>query len=106
MSTHRNNGPRAWRLILAKLHADLDAEQIIHNEIGFCPRCWADTADAALEIAATLLVSKAGGNASAGRIAEAEVALSLEAQDRDHRGLPVTPEWAEKCIRTHLSWMQ
>jgi hypothetical protein len=96
MTNHRANTPRAWRLILAKIHADTHAENLIHHEIGHCPKCWADTADTALEIATTLLVISKGHDAP--RIAESEVALALEAADRDARGLPITTEWVNRCL--------
>jgi hypothetical protein len=102
MTDHHGNSPLAWRLILAKLHADHHAEQLIHHEIGHCPRCWADTADTALEIATTLLASKTGHNAS--RIAESEIDLALEAADRDAQDLPITAEWIGKCLDRH-NWI-
>ncbi len=105
MSAHHGNGPRAWRLIMAKLHGDTHAEHLIRTELGDCQTCWADTADRAAEIATTLLVSKTGCTDAATRITESEIALDLEAADRDAKGLPVTPEWIEKCVRTHLDWL-
>jgi hypothetical protein len=96
MTPHHGNSPRAWRLILAKLHYDTHAEQLIHNEIGHCPKCWADTADTALEIA-TLLVVKTGGD-DASAIVESEIDLALEADRRDRLGLPITTEWIKRCL--------
>lgn len=93
---HGNNAPRAWRLILAKLHHDTHAEHLIHNEIGGCPSCWAESADTLAEIATTLLVSKAGATAS--RIAESEIDLALEAADRDRLGIPIDIEWVARCL--------
>jgi hypothetical protein len=96
VTTHHGNGPRAWRLILAKLHNDHHAETLLHAELGDCPACLAEIADTLGEIATTLLVSKTGHDASA--IAESEIDLALEAADRDAKNLPSTIEWVEKCF--------
>jgi hypothetical protein len=48
----------AWRSILADLHEDQHAKQLIADEIGASPELWQQVANYATEIAGTLLISK------------------------------------------------
>lgn len=95
-----------WRLILADLHGDEHAKQLIADEIGDSAELWRQVANDVVDVAGTLLISKTNGAVGrATRIAENETALALEAADRDAKGLPVTPEWVGRCIRTRLDWL-
>jgi len=87
MSRHHGNSPRAWRLILAKLHFDDHAQQIIRAEINDCPDCWRDIAEyLADEVMVDLFVNR--GWDTAVRHTEGVIEGSLDAVARD-RG-----EWA------------
>ena len=95
-----------WRSILADLHDDQHAKQLIADEIGARPELWQQVANYAAEIAGTLLISKTKGDFDrATRIAESETSLALEAADRDAKKLPVTSEWIRRCIRARLDWV-
>jgi hypothetical protein len=95
-----------WRLILADHCEDQHAKQLIADEIGASPELWRRVANHAVEIAGTLLISKTNGDFDrATRIAESETSLALEAADRDAKGLPVTPEFVSRCVRTRLEWL-
>ena len=95
-----------WRLVLADLHDDQHAKQLIADEIGARPELWQQVANYAAEIAGTLLISKTKGDFDrATRIAESETSLALEAADRDAKKLPVTSEWIRRCIRARLDWV-
>ena len=101
MNAHQNGGmPRAWRLILAKIHDDQNAEELIRAEISHCPGCWAETASMAIEIATGVLIRKFDLD-GATVIAESEIAIALEANDRDQKRLPITREWIDKCTDRH-----
>ncbi len=98
MTTHHGS-PRAWRLILARLHHDRHAEELIRNECGDCPECLADLIDHTAAIATTLLITKTGADIDAAtRIAESEIMLDLQAAERDAQGLPLTAEWIARCL--------
>ena len=45
MHHHNHNFPRTWRLIMAKLHFDEHARQLVADEIGDCTACWRDIAE-------------------------------------------------------------
>ncbi len=95
-----------WRLILADLHEDHHAKRLLADEVGNNPEVWHQIANDAVEIAGTLLISKSNGDLDrANHIAENETSLAIEAADRDSKGLPVTPEWVSRCIRTRLDWL-
>lgn len=53
MTAHHRHQPgrHTWRIVLAKLTFDRQAEQLINNEIGSCADCWRDIAD---ELAGTV----------------------------------------------------
>jgi hypothetical protein len=76
--------PRAWRLILARLHHDNDAAQIISDEVGECPNCWRGIADELAGVMATEMVSAYGWD-KAVAYTEGVIEISLDAVEKDRK---------------------
>lgn len=99
-NTHRGGWPRAWRLILAHLHDDQHAHQLIHTELGDCPGCWRDVALAATEFAALSIYGEAGGSTTrASAYIEGQIACALDAEALDKIDAPITPDTIAEAIR-------
>ena len=74
--------PRAWRLILARLHHDYHAGQLIGDEIGDCPTGWRAVAEYLAGITATEMVSTYGWDRAVD-YTEDVIQCSLDAIARD-----------------------
>lgn len=85
---HRGNYPRGWRLILARLHHDDHAHQLIADEIGECAGCWREIAeDLATRVTDDLVIR--GGHDWGQLVAWVEdvIAGALDACAADERDL-------------------
>jgi hypothetical protein len=84
--THWGSYPRAWRMILARLHFDEHARQIVRDELGDCADCWKFIAEFLVDYTGNCLVIDHGWERSVdfveGRIAGHLDALALDEEDR------------------------
>lgn len=103
--THRENAPRAWRLILCTLAEDHHGAYLVHREMtdSGCDECLHETVDELAEIAAAALTAHAPGQAIS--IAVDEAALALEALDRDRSNAPLDPTWWQRVVAVRARWM-
>jgi hypothetical protein len=93
--THRGSS-RAWRLILARHSYDRELQQRVIDEHGECEACWHDTALAAVDAAANMLLMShpvpgmdANGNVTGPSVGLclARIYGHLEAEEADRRDL-------------------
>lgn len=80
---HFGNGSRAARLLLARLHFDDEARQLVEAEIGGCGTCWQAVTEEMMRREATRLVLSAGVDGAIHYV-EGWTADMLDAEAFDH----------------------
>jgi hypothetical protein len=78
------SSPRAWRLILARLHYDKRRRPNRQRRSGECPKCWQGIADELAGVMATEMVSAYGWD-KAVSYTEGVIAVSLDAIEKDRK---------------------